>query len=305
MNEYVNKNYYNVSVFIKTLTAKDNTRVYNGKSTDTVKDIKRFIRTILGLPRYECSLFYHTYVQDTELIAKYDQCTVHLLLSLTGGPVQLLPDIFDILSVNVVLPNCIRNIKLNVKPYWYINGRNGVISRILEELDINGYQNNLQETDVQLIYNGSPMNPNLQLAKYDGLTRKYIQFTQISGIVKYFYNHVSLDYPPSEFTLENDGFVDNVSNNPYGYISPIVSVDDLFRTKQGKMLILELKDKSLEHTKHIEYTEFDVRCVRCVNTKHPMSKNIGIISKCGHTLCMDCVQNWTNTWCPKCNKNIM
>jgi hypothetical protein len=283
----------NVTIFIKTF---QNTRVYNGRGTDTVKDLKRFIRDIYSLPTYECSLVYVRYLTDSQLLYNFDECTIHLMLKLVGGPVELLPNYYDSVTVNVVLPNCIQRLTVNVKPYWYISGRTGLISRILEELDTNGYQDaigNFDDTNVQLIYNGKKMSPESQLVHYPGLTSKYLQFTQISGIVKSFYEcgkFYTTSTTSSIASIEGPPSVD--TNNPYGYITPVPRGS---HSSQGKMLILELKnDKTLSY-------EICYNCTKCNTDRR---ETMCIFLRCGHSLCLECGQQWNSNNCPICNKTI-
>jgi uncharacterized protein YihD (DUF1040 family) len=213
---------------------------------------------------------------------------------------------------------------INVQPYWSIDGRTGVISRILEELDSTGYKNNFEVNDVQLIYNFKIMDYNSLLVHYPGLTRKYIQFTKFSGIVKHFYESITTN-PYNVGTEFLPRHID--SGNPYGYITGIPVPTS---TLKDKMLILELKgnnnreiynvnDERDEHNdreKSNEFNEcnngdehndrekckqrekFNDKCIMCKKGSSCM------FSQCGHSFCLDCGQSWSNKHCPSCNKTI-
>ena len=182
------------------------------------RDLKRMVKQSFGVPIYEQNLRLHgKFVGDSDyLLPENNLHTMDLTIPLLGGPVQFNEDIWDTVTVSVVLPRIVAKIKLDVKPYWQIGGRRGVIARALEDLD-DITPHNLSPIDVRLVYCGKPMDPSQRIADYPGLTRKFQSGT---------------------FDDEHCGYSGYDDDpNPYGFVKPIVGTTP----KRRKILVLELQ----------------------------------------------------------------
>lgn len=174
----------------------------------TVKDLKRIVKVRFGIPLFEQRIRYGSRIlyDKQVLTSEYNDRTLDLSISLLSGPNEGNPDLWDVIVCSVVLDDNISTITLKVKPYWQIGGSRGVISRILEQLDEIKPHNYLCN-DVQLLYNGKPMNLYHEISQYSDLTREYITKEDV--------------------------------RNPYGCVISLKGTSP----KRKKRLVLELKPK--------------------------------------------------------------
>lgn len=159
-----------VQIFIRMFP---NTICYNGFSSNTVLDIKRYIRDRYNIPTYDQILRRYRTLQNNDTISNYNDAMIDCCLKLGCGPMDD-TDVWNIIYVKVRLEKCIYDIVMKVKPYWYVGGNAGLIDRICEELDLRGHINaHAYALDFRLLFNGILLDREKQLADYKNLTSGY------------------------------------------------------------------------------------------------------------------------------------
>jgi len=242
-------------------------QVFHGFVGQTVKDIKIFLKKTYDIPTYEQRLVYCTYLSDnTKLTTAHNLCTFSFCLGLCGGPEMLLVDNYSEVAVTIACFSVYKRLKLDVKPYWYIGGQTGVISRIIECFEETIH---LDPNTLQLVYLGKRIPFDRQLC--DFITGGYLQFTTNKTLCKRY------------------GVTPNTTY--YGWMVPLNGTE----RSQGKILTLESFNPNTP-----DWTIPNTLCCVCKCDSHQSFRSVLL---CKHVMCSTCVEN-TNR-CPICDKSII
>lgn len=279
-------------VFVKHITG---TSVYtfNINNKPTVLDLKRKIRNMTSIKRFNQKLWCDGVVRDTDLVEKYKDCTLNLFLPFLGGP-EIVDDPYDLDTVRIVayIGDVCERIEVQVKPYWNVGGRTGLINRALEVLD-EKFSHNMTIEDVDLKYNGKVMNHFSRLCEFPDLTRGYIQFkTTRTGVPHTILGKTTT--PPNARKFDDY----EEKNNPYGYVSILpkkLKPNGNDFPNCNNLLVLERKDTENQN-ETLNLYETESKCVSCGTFDVCMSLG------CSHWLCMKCGYEYTSNVCPECGK---
>jgi len=104
---------------------------YNGTTLDTVKDIKKFIKNRTKIPMWSQRLRPLLETNDNiQVPLKHHRQCVKLHFDLLPGPEDK-TSIYS--SIWIEYKDIV--FTMQTKPYWYMNGRNGLLARILDIVD--------------------------------------------------------------------------------------------------------------------------------------------------------------------------
>jgi len=186
--------------------------VYNGDVSNTIKDLKRFLKSIYNIPTYRQNIVYNKILSDDTILKGFDNCTFNLTSPIFAGPEKIINRFFDksLIYVYIILPKFNAKLYMLVEPYWYIGGRGGLIDRIAE------FYPELDNKNLQLILDNKRLNNDSRIGDYPDIAGSYINFTNDS--LKRLQNDNNTVFQDIISQIGKEQLIEICNENPfYGY----------------------------------------------------------------------------------------